>query len=148
MTRNEEIVSEVVKGRSFTSVGRSYGLTTERIRQIAVSHGVKSAHRREPLSPDKIARAVTLFKRGMPIAHIAEDIDACAKTVVNHLGLLKLYTPERRDFVAWDDAKDALLRKHYNSYPGAAQMLADQFGTTRNAIIGRANRLGLQKASA
>ena len=41
----------------------------------------------------------------------------------------------------WTDTEDAMLRQSYNSTP--VRILAERLGRTRNAIIGRAQRLGL-----
>jgi hypothetical protein len=47
----------------------------------------------------------------------------------------------------WDDAADATLRRRW--LPGdSAGEIASELGCSRNAIIGRANRLGLARHQA
>ncbi len=143
--RNTAIVDAVRDGATLGKVGSAHGISAERVRQIAWDFWVRSEHFCPRLEPAQQERIVALFERGMPISHIAEAVSTTVKTVCRHLQIRGLYAPEKRVQMHWTAETDAIIRKHYNSYPGAARDLAERFGTTRNAIIGRANRLGLRR---
>jgi hypothetical protein len=144
--RNKEIVQAIKNGSTLGQAGHLYGISSERVRQIALNAGVISNKGWSKPTLAQIEEAIALVQRGMPIQHAAEAIGTTWTTVRRHLMLRGLYTPTRpADRIRWGEKEDTILRKHYNSFAGAAHMIADMLGTTRNSVIGRANRLGLQR---
>lgn len=94
------------------------------------------------LSEEQKAQAARLIRRGMPITHVAQDLKTGHGAVRRFAIAHGLIHPRRRDVNPWGPSEDALLRKHYGPR-GNAMKLARMLGMTKNAVIGRAYRLGL-----
>ena len=146
--RNAAIVAAVAKGdKTFKEIGDKYGLTGERVRQIAVANGVRLERRfARTADPVKLQKAISLFLRGMPICHCADECGFDRAQFRNYLIRNALFEPNPNRDVDWTRDKDALLKKRFGKYPGAVAELAEELGTTRNSVIGRAHRLGLARA--
>lgn len=147
--RNTAIVAALhSKGRkTFKDIGDKFGLTGERIRQIAAANGVLLDRRfARTADPVKLQKAISLFLRGMPICHCADECGFDRAQFRYHLILNGWYEPDTRPETSWTKDNDALLKKRYGKYPGAVAELAEELGTTRNSVIGRAHRLGLARA--
>lgn len=145
LDRNAEIVRRMQAGETNAEIGRAFGITGERIRQIGARAGVASTAN-DPLyqpSPDEAARLVALYERGMPILHIADVLGRGARHVWRWLVRNGHHTPAD-DYEAWSEAEDARLRQEYGDW-GAATRLAKELSRSRNEIIGRAWRLGLSR---
>ncbi len=141
--RNAAIADAVRAGTILQEIAARHGLSTERARQIAKEAGVTSVRGRT--QEDTVQAAIALFKRGMPLTHAAEAVGIAPRTLSRRLVAMGLYTVEKPQHFVWDAHSDEILRRFYNSYPGAVRALAEKLGTTRNSIIGRAHRLGLQR---
>ena len=146
--RNARIV-EMVRQREKTldEIGASFGITRERARQIAAKAGAVRGYagRIGAIPSDKKARAVELYQKGMPIAHIAADLGHSSNPIAALLVKAGLHT--RNDpTTPWNDAETEYLRRAYGKVK--ASLLAKQFGRTRNEIIGKAHRLGLRACEA
>lgn len=148
--RNTAIVAAVAKGdKTFKEIGDKYGLTKERIRQIAVKGGLTS--RKHPrfeqvVDPKVLQRALDLYARGMPVSHIAEAVGVNRCNFDGYLIRHGLRWRVSTGIVTWTRDKDALLKERYGKYPGAVAEIAKKLKTTRNSVIGRAHRLGLARA--
>jgi hypothetical protein len=144
--RDRRIILRVRDGETLRAIGASYGITRERVRQIARKQGVRSVRWRDyqHLDHQDIARILPLLDRGMPHTHVAETVGVTSGTVRRVAKKHRSYKPTR-DEQAWTDKETAFLRKHYKTKDWSAADIAVKLGRTRDEVIGRANRLGLCK---
>lgn len=133
--RNSEIIAAVMRGETQREIAPRYGLCGSAVGYIARRQGVNS---RRLLTSDEIASIVAQYKRGTPIAHIESNRSrfAVARVVVR----AGLHKPSRKS-PAWTAKADAALTRMWGKHRCAA--IAAILGTTKNAVIGRAYRLGL-----
>lgn len=99
------------------------------------------------------------FRTELDIAHIymagdilSPDAARCEGNAARHaiiLGELRyqLATERRRNsaMADWTDDRIDLLTKRWNQGRNASDIAAELGGVTRNAVIGKAHRLGLQR---
>ncbi len=122
-------------------IGQRFGISRERVRQIALVNGVERGPRRLP--DDKLYAAFALVKRGMPLAHAAETVGLEDRHALSSaLKWRGLRDPQRAE-PPWTDAEKSFLRKHYKQPGWSAADIADHLGRNRNEVIGQANRLQL-----
>ena len=136
-TRNLQIVSAIENGATLQSIADEYGITRERVRQIGIKHGVKSSRR---LTPEELNSITQQYEAGLRIAHI--ETPRSRHAVTQHLCRLGLHecAPQAPE---WTKEQTRILKKMWGKTTCA--VIAEAIGTTRNAVIGRAHRLGLPK---
>ena len=142
--RNAKIVEAIRSGKSLRAIGRRYGLVHERIRQIGIDAGVQSAYCAVFYTDDEIKKLEASYRRGIRPAHIPSDrrTPGAVRAALIRYGI---HSPERQHPLRSDDDK-AFVKRHYHKRHVAE--IAAELGTTRNAIIGLAYRMGLSKSKA
>ncbi len=132
-------------GETLRAVGASYGISFERVRQIARAAGVRSARWIDKVNfshRTDVDAILGWLDRGMPHAHIAEAVGCLPQTVAILARRYRGYKPARDDR-AWTAKETAFLTKRYKTKGWSAADIADHLGRTRDEVIGKANRLGL-----
>lgn len=144
--RNAAILRALRKGATLSEAAQPHGLTRERVRQIALRAGVISQHKRnEAFEPSPREKAVILdrWRRGMPIAHIAESIRRPERTVAGWLVRHGHHVRDHDD-QEWTTSEIAFLKEHYKRPGWSMAHIGRALGRTRNEVAGKARRLGLQ----
>ncbi len=145
--RNEKITEAVRRAgetlQTLQEIADEYGITRERVRQIARTRGVVTKRPRgDRIEGDVLARAIDLYKRDMPIAHIADLLGFGHSNMANALQRAGLHTPALRP-EEWGDEETEFLKQHYGTPGWSVADIADHLDRNRNEVIGRAHRLGL-----
>ncbi len=148
--RNEKIANAVQRAgetlQTLQEIADEYGLTRERVRQIALARGVVTTRpgpRR--LAGPVLVQAIDLYKRDMPVAHIADILGFTDKSMVYALERAGVHVPQSKDEyeAPWTEEETEFLKVHYCTSDWPASRIADRLDRTRNGIIGRAHRIGL-----
>lgn len=86
--RNKRIVAAVEEGRTLQDIGDEYGITRERVRQIAARHGVRSDfwERREIETAAKVRCVRVAVSMG------EDPYDACKRFDIHH-GTVRIIDP-------------------------------------------------------
>ena len=139
MTRDEQIIARARTGETYESIGRSFGITRERVRQIARPVVGQRRGKSSYFDPTN-AELVNAVKMGRPFFEIAERFgispEVVRRAAIRH-GWHKPAT-----FKKWSSAEDAMIRANYNKRL-TAEDIGTRLGRTKNAVIGRAQRMGL-----
>jgi ribosomal protein S13 len=145
--RNARIV-EAVKARavSLAEIGALHGICHQRVSQIAAQAGAARHTAYCGLTDEEKAAIVTLHEAGVPHTHISERIGRAAKAAHAYLVREGLHMPAN-DKAPWSASEDRVLRRKYGKPRSSASTIATELGRTRNEVIGRAYRLGLNKGS-
>lgn len=123
--RNRAIAAEVQACTdTLQAIAGRYGLTRERVRQIGVAHGIRRGHVNQ-VTDEELADLKSQYDRGVRLAHIDSHRSPRTKA------------PD------WSAAQDNALKAMWGRKRCAD--IARVLGTTKNAVIGRANRLGLPR---
>lgn len=98
--RNRRIVLRLKDGETLAAIGASYGITRERVRQIAGKKGVRSVRWIDAvdMTHRDVDTILDRLDRGMPHAHIAELADCHpapnpTKTVAGRVRIALAKTP-------------------------------------------------------
>lgn len=148
--RNAKIVARIKTGDTLESIGASYGLSRERVRQIGNANGVRSVRWFEignpfaQLTAEQRERVSALFLREMPLDHIATSVGVSLKAV-RHLAETKHGYVAHHDDEEWTPGEVAFLRSHYKQPNWSMSKIGRALGRTRNEVAGKSRRLGLQK---
>ena len=154
--RDAEIVRRYVAGETSETIGRSLGLSRERVWQIVR----RQAQMRPPGTRKLISsgstkeqKLVQLWTEGKSARKIAEELGCSARTVFNVISDLSLPKNNRRwarkiravYVPQWTEPMLADLAAWYARYPASqvARRLSSKYRVTvtRNAVIGRVRRL-------
>lgn len=139
-------VLECVRANMPTSeIAKAINRSEAYVRTICWRSGQRIS-RRSSLTDTQMRRITDLVARGMPITHIAETLALSAATVRKFALSQRLIQSQQRGPSPWNDQTDALLRRLYGPR-GNAIKLARILKTTKNAVVGRAHRLGLGKGT-
>lgn len=137
--RDLEILSAIQAGETHASIGRRFNLSRERIGQIAAANGMRG--RRTTISDEEIEGYVAQYRRGVPFAHMScERSGSSISAALDRRGIHRrkgLRAPE------WSASDTDILRGLWGKLSCAE--IAKVVGTTKNAVIGRAHRLGIPK---
>lgn len=142
--RNANIISRVKAGETYQAIADDYGICRERVRQIAKRAGMPSRQQYIGVSDALRRQWADAYKRGLPPAHIERGPHGYS-VVHRTLVSMGVHTPERGPKARSEADKD-FVRRHYHKRRVSEIALA--LGTTRNAVIGLARRLGLSKPKA
>ena len=141
--RRSDIIRSIQAGEPYDVIGRRWGVTRQRIYQIAKNAGTTSASPSgKPLAPEKVRQALELFVRGMPATHIAEMVGVSDTTIWKLAKRQCGYQPSPAP-PEWDTRAINFLVDHWKRPGWTASRIAPKVGRTRNAVIGMAHRLGL-----
>lgn len=136
--RNQEIIRAVQSGEILAKIGERYGVTRQRISQISMKAGICRGWHRTVTVPEKWTEVLAQYHAGVPAHSI--DVGCSPKSVYQALvreGIHKQGVPSAQRSSADKD----FVRKHYHSRSVAE--IAAHLGTTRNAVVGLAHRMGL-----
>lgn len=140
--RNAEITKRIrAQTVPLRKIASDYGLTKERVRQIGLHEGLRSAMYRR-IDATLVARAMELIDRGMPVAHAADSVGLTRDALYQHLCRERLHIPVDAR-TPWTADEDSFLRRHYKTSAWSASRIGQRLDRTRDECIGRAWRLGL-----
>jgi IS30 family transposase len=97
------------------------------------------------LSDDDRNAAVSLLRRGVPVAHIAARLDRPVSTIRSFLLRERHHLPDN-NMTPWTSAEEEIVRHEYRKTK--VRILAQRLGRTRNEVIGKAHRLLASEARA
>ena len=145
--RDTKIVKAVeLRRESLQAIGSRYGITRERVRQIAKRAGCAPRGRHYPiLRSEEKAKIASLYARGIPISHAAKAVGRSPTVGFRYLVDAGLHQPWSVR-TPWSGREDAIvLREYPKAKAGAIRVrdIAKRLGRTKNEVIGRARRLGL-----
>lgn len=140
--RNARILAAVEAGDTFESIGATYGLSRQRVKQICGALGVASCRAREQvvITQGEIEAAVKMLADGLTLKAASDALNR------NSTGLARAL--ERRGHyqtwlkqTKWRRDEEATLKRLYGRQTAAE--IAAKLGRGRNEIIGKAYRMGL-----
>lgn len=145
--RNAEIVALARDREDLTleQIGRKWGLTRQRVKQIATKAGVERGIRNALDAQDK-ATILALHGRGMPMAHIASAVGRADSAVAAFLIRAGRHVPD--PIMAGDKSAGGAEKRRQ-----AVRLVKDglsfeeagaQVGLTRNAVAGACHRAGVR----
>jgi hypothetical protein len=142
--RNQLIADRVKAGETFAAIALDYGVSSQRIRQIALHRGVRSVRwfslKDSDLTRFDRKRALDLYDRGMPFAHISEIIGCHPTTVMKFATKYRGYNPSPCNGL-WTEKEIAFVRAHYKRPGWSATRIGLELRRTRHEVIGKAWRL-------
>lgn len=135
------MLDAVRSGKTLAIAGALIGVTRERAGQFCARWG-ENNRTIKPISEEELATAMKLYKRGMPLRHIACQIKRWDTVVGEALVRegVHVKTP-REPLKRWTKARarklQSLLKDH------SFQEAADRMGISVGAALGKAHRMGL-----
>jgi hypothetical protein len=136
-----KIVSDLERGKSLRAIAGRYGTSHESVRRIRIEHGIEPSRRARPVTNRDICRWVQAVNRGVSLSS-ADPTRNCA-IIAKHLDRIGVRKIRRKHEIVWTEADTARLLEMWGTVSCAK--IAAALGKTRNAVIGRAFRLGLSK---
>jgi len=136
-----DVLEAIHSGAKYRAIARHFGITHQRVSQIARDAGVRRGRGHNPLSPSEKASIVVDYLSGVPKMCIKVQ-GRSRFSVTRTLVKAGIYTPEAKP-PPRSEADKAFVREHYGKL--TAWQIAQARGMTRNAVIGLANRLSLTK---
>ena len=149
--RNKLITAAVAANeRTCREIGHEFGITPERVRQIALRDGVRPIRKDgRRVTLDEQARFAELWRTGgFSITEIARQTGRskyCVNGALRRAAVIvgKLINYDATKNIAWGDEHDRILRDLWGNTRAAS--IAKRIGVTKNAVIGRARRIGLPR---
>lgn len=128
-------------GKLYAAIAAEFDLSLEGVRYVARKYALRSpryAHEGDE------ADIVGQFKRGVPLAQIQSRLSApTVRRILTRAGLHTPKPPAPRKPGFWTDARIATLKCRWGKE--RCGVLARRLGTTKHAVIGKADRLGLER---
>lgn len=137
--RDRDIADAIERGESLASIGRRYGISRQRVRQIGLKLGARFGYR---MSEDEAAQIVAQYRRGVRPAHI--ETHRSQRTVCDVLIRAGVYRPNPGASL-WTPREDEILAREWGKK--SSREIGALIGKSRNAVIGRAYRLRLAEAA-
>lgn len=141
--RNVEIIRLCQEGLlTYQNIGDRFGITRERVRQIAQRHGLPRRNRaKKPITQEARVEIIQLGRNGLHISGI-EDVTGYGyyriKAILDEAGVV----PYNGQDIFGDDARSEavkLVEAGYTYFEAA-----EKIGITRNAVAGACNRAGIK----
>lgn len=125
--RNERIVEAYLAGETMTAIGRSHGISRERVRQLIVRAGVTYRHRQQPTKVTNVCRGCAAgfyTSKGRERRYCSQECRTLSSNTVGR----KCYEARQRGGVTWREIAWAL------DVPSAhvALISAKRYAATRN----------------
>jgi hypothetical protein len=139
--RDADIIAAIEAGELFAVIGERVGLTKHGVKWVATKYGVTSPLRKIPVTGAERAAILRQFDAGVPMARIkSKRRSNTVREVLIRAGRRKPTPPS--DF--WKErGRVATLKRLWGKV--SCDDLAARIGTTKNAVIGKAARLGLPR---
>lgn len=133
-------------GWSSTRIARELGRTPTGTMSLCRRHGISLAHslRCDGWSDDQVEKLIEMRAVGASRAAIAEATGRSVFAVARKIGELKPSKGRPRGEIMWTDEKTARLRELAPDYSAADISRRLGPGFTRNAVVGKASRLGIR----
>lgn len=141
--RNAEIARRYKRGDTLQSIADDFGLTKERVRQVAIGkHGLAPRGRgRRRVDMSSIIEGMKHVRDGLTFEQAAARVGIHRLTLWNNAIRLGLHTPVPLVQQAWSASEIRTLSNLYRII--SASKIAEKLGRNKNEVIGKAHRLGL-----
>jgi DNA-binding MarR family transcriptional regulator len=145
--RNQEMAALFQAGVTTAALAKRYKISRACVDKILLRLKAKQAKEYSFLTQDEKKEIIRLWDKGVrKAAQIARKVGRCDNTVAKVLieaGRREKRDPlERRD--PWEKDAEEKLKQLYDDH--SARQIASIIGCTRNAVIGKAHRMGLSKS--
>jgi hypothetical protein len=140
-SRNDEIVRRYKRGDTLQSIADDFGLTKERIRQIAVSKYGLPARGYGRVGIHLVIEGMKHVRDGLTFEQAAARVGINEFTLWKKAVRLGLHAPVPVVQQAWSASEIRTLSNLYRIL--SASKIAEKLSRNRNEVIGKARRLGL-----